>query len=354
MGLLSVRHFETSFEERIMIMKRKTLAVLSAAVMAAAVMAGCSNKTSTQETTAAETAAEASTQAEEESTEALKEEPGVDLVIAGGDGAGMIAAVQAVKEGLDPSKVLIVEKSGKLGADITSKENFVNAAATSDQYDNEIDDSFEQFLADIRKAGNDKNTEELAEFVAESGEAAVDWLTSMGIEMEGVTKQDGSSVARSYESAGEKELAESLVEVLEKEIKDLKIQVKLNTTVNEILFDSEGVVSGVKLAGNNGEETVNCIALAASDETLLPLFEEEEAAMTKDADDKATGVLVNTCAEVLKVDGDSIQGLYAVGSLIDPAVHGDKALPGNEMTGMILFGSTAGTESAIYIYDNKR
>lgn len=336
-------------------MKKKALAVLSAAVMATAVMAGCSNKSVTETTALQESTADSSAA---ETTEGATEAQGTggaktELVIAGGDGAGLIAAIQAAKEGTDPSKILIVESSEELGYDIASKEDYINAASTDEQYEQEVDDSFETFLADIKKAGNDKNDQELAEFVAESGEAALDWLRALGIEMEGVTKNEGSSFARSYAASGEVKLTKALTDALLKEVETLKIPVMKGTSVSEILYKEDGSVDGVKLSGKEGEETISCIALVVTDEKLLPVLKTASALYTVDDSGKETGVLVNNCAEVLNENKESVMGLYAMGALIDPAVFGEKALAGNEMTSMILFGSTAGTEASIYISDHQ-
>lgn len=333
-------------------MKKRTLAVLSAAVMAAAVMAGCSSNKAEETTAVPVTTAEAATEAAAEVPKTESEDT-ADLIVAGGDGAGVIAAIQAVKEGADPAKVIIVEKSGALLSDIAGMEDFINAANTDEQYDQEIEDSFEAFLADIKKAGNDKNNEELAEFIAESGEAALTWLRDLGIDMEGVEKQDGSSVARSFSAAGDVKLTKALTDALLKEAETLKIQVLKDTTVKEIMMNEEGWVSGIKVAGKDGERTISTKALFVTDSTLLPLLKTAPVLFTTDADKKETGVLVNNCAEVLDINNEAIQGLYAAGSLIETAVHGEKALPGNRITSMILFGTTAGTEAGIFISDNQ-
>ena len=54
-----------------------------------------------------------------------------DIVIAGGDAAGMAAAIQAVAEGTDPSKILVLEKGGAEKSAL-SGESF-NAADTDEQ-----------------------------------------------------------------------------------------------------------------------------------------------------------------------------------------------------------------------------
>lgn len=78
-----------------------------------------------------------------------------------------------------------------------------------------------------------------------------------------------------------------------------------------------------------------------------------EIQLTKAADEKATGIIVNSCAEVLDAAGEPVPGIYAVGGLIDAGVHGEAVLPGNDLTATVVFGETAGVESAIYISDNR-
>ena len=47
------------------------------------------------------------------------------LVIAGGDSAGLIAAVQAAAEGMDPSKILILAPGEELAADMAEMAPYV-------------------------------------------------------------------------------------------------------------------------------------------------------------------------------------------------------------------------------------
>lgn len=80
-------------------MKKKTLAAWAAAILAVGAMTGCSSQSTgdkTEETEKAEAsqgAAGESAQAEQESL--MKD---ADIIIAGGDPAGMVAAIQAVAE----------------------------------------------------------------------------------------------------------------------------------------------------------------------------------------------------------------------------------------------------------------
>ncbi len=60
------------------------------------------------------------------------------------------------------------------------------------------------------------------------------------------------------------------------------------------------------------------------------------------------GVEINTNAEVIDVDGNVIEGLYAAGE-VTGGVHGGNRLGGNAVTDIIVFGLIAGDSAAAYI-----
>ena len=119
-------------------MRKKTVAALAAAVLAAGAIAGCSSRDTEESrgTKASEGTAESGeeTDASSEAQDGQAEGAGIsdaDIVIAGGDAAGMAAAIQAVAEGTDPSKILVLEKSG--AEELTLSGEFLNAADTDEQ-----------------------------------------------------------------------------------------------------------------------------------------------------------------------------------------------------------------------------
>lgn len=327
-------------------MKRHTLAAWSCAVLAAAALAGCSSKPAVESPSSEAVTAESTEPAQ---ADALK----MDMVVAGGGGAGLVTAVQAVKDGADPSKVLVIESSGTLGSDLASKEEFVNAADTDEQFKKNIDDSYEKFLNDMNAAGNGKNDQGLSEFVSESGQEVLNWLSDLGIPMTGVKKEDGSSVARSYTADGDQKLPDALEKALLKQIEDQKIQVMKDTDIKEITFGKDGQVTGLKVSGKDGLRTVELTSLVVTDVKLLPLLKSQPVQFSAGEDSKDNGLMINNSAEVMNQDGNSIPGLYAAGAVIEPALFGEKALPGNDMTSTVLFGLTAGTEAGMYAKDNR-
>lgn len=328
-------------------MKKRTAVLLASAALAAAAMAGCSNgnqnQSTAEETLEASATGEAST---EEQTQPAEEEAATQLVIAGGDGAGLVAAIQAVEEGLSPASILIVESGDELAADVNEKEAFINAAYTNEQFLQEIEDSYELYLADIMRAGNDQNVTGMAEFLAESSEQAKDWLAALGIEYGEMRQETGSSVARSF-PANDGELNVLTAEALVKKVEELQIPVELGTTLTGVSYNSDGAVSGVTLETDGEEQSVETISLVVTDLAYLPLFEDAQAL------DGEAGLMINNNAEVLNEEGEGIYGLYAAGAMVEAGIHGAEALPGNELTAMIVFGINAGTEASIYAYDNQ-
>ena len=57
------------------------------------------------------------------------------------------------------------------------------------------------------------------------------------------------------------------------------------------------------------------------------------------------GLAITPEAEVLGAAGEPIPGLYAAGE-VTGGVHGAAALPGNELTGLLVFGRRAGQNAA--------
>ncbi len=344
---------------------KKKLMVLLASAMVLASLAGCGNNNAeeasgasseAEETAGAAGPAMESTDgtAGEEEVEKLGEEK-TELVIAGGDAAGVAAAIQAVSEGMDPSAILIVESGDELAADAAGKGSFFNESDSDQQFEAGIEDSYDSFLADTRKAGGDENDTAMAEFLVESASEARVWLEGLGVKFGAPEQREGSSAARSLPGAGE-ELGVQVEKALKARAEELKIPVRYNTSVVKLLYGDDGAVSGIVLSADGKEETIDCLAVVATDPELLPLFEELKT--VNGADGNAAGVVVTSCAEAIMPGSEeeekAVPGLYAAGRIIEAAAHGAGALEGNEMVSMAVYGMTAGTEAAIYIGDASR
>lgn len=328
-------------------MRKKTFAALAAAALTIGALAGCSSQNTgdKKESAGTENASKGST---EKSTEAEEKAlTDADIVIAGGDPAGMAAAIQAVAEGTDPSKILVIGKGESLSGDS------MNAVDTAEQAEAGIEDTVESYIADTMKAGGEKNNQEMAEYLGESGREALDWVKELGVEFEGtVTQAEGSSTARSYQAAAGKNLGEEIQKKLEEKYSSLKVNVAEDASLAQVLYGSDGEVTGVKIKSADGEQEITCRSLVVTDLESIDLLKDLAVTYVTDEEGKNTGIVVDSCASAITSDGGEIPGLYGAGEVIDAALHGDKALAGNELTGVILFGTTAGTESSIYAQEN--
>lgn len=192
---------------------------------------------------------------------ALLENP--DVLVVGGGMAGMVSAITAAENG---AKVIIFEKTGKLGG--TFGGSTLSGTNTKMQEENGItDDSPEKFFEDfIRLNEGHKKiypdaeytwNEDLGRYYAENSGAAVDWLDELGADMKDrapsqPTLYEPLSVPRVY--IGDRGSFEEVVtKELQKHIDAGSVSVALNTKGEELLMDGKDVV-GVKVTKADGTE----------------------------------------------------------------------------------------------------
>lgn len=329
-------------------MRKKSLAAWTAAVLAVGALTGCSSQGTgdkAEETARPGTSQEAAKESTQADQPALMKD--TDLVIAGGDPAGMAAAIQAVAEGTDPARILVLGSGEE-----TLSGNCMNASDTEEQADAGIEDTVDSYIADTLAAGGGKGNQEMVEHLGEESQAALDWVRDLGIELSGVTQKEGSSVARSYEAADGEDLGSQIQTKIQEKFDSLNVTVAEDGELSQVLYGADGEVTGVKVKGTDGEQEITCRSLLVTDDAYLDLLGALGVSYVTDESGKNIGVNVDSCANAVTADEGEIPGLYAAGDAIEAALHGDKALEGNELTGMVVFGTTAGTEASIYAQDN--
>lgn len=104
-----------------------------------------------------------------------------DVVVIGSGFAGLAAALTAAKKG---SKVLILEKMGRVGGNSVINGGAMSLPANPVQAEKGIKDSKEQFIADCLKAGLGINHPELLGTLADRGNDAYKFLLDNGVEFE--------------------------------------------------------------------------------------------------------------------------------------------------------------------------
>lgn len=177
------------------------------------------------------------------------EDTDTDIVIIGAGGAGLTSAIEATNSG---AKVIVVEKNGFMGGNTNYATGGMNAAGTKYQEAEGIKDSPELFYEDTMKGGHNLNNPELLRTLTEKSAETLYWLESLGADLSEVGISGGQSVNRLHKAPGGMPVGTHLMDVFGKQVKELGIDVRLNTKAVEIL--SEGnKVTGIKVDTKNGD-----------------------------------------------------------------------------------------------------
>ncbi|MGE5632720.1 MAG: flavocytochrome c [Caulobacteraceae bacterium] len=178
------------------------------------------------------------------------EDTSTDIAIIGSGGAGLTAAIEATKDG---AKVIVVEKNSFMGGNTNFATGGMNAAGTKYQEAKGIKDSPELFYKDTMKGGHNKNNPELLKVFTEKSAESLYWLESLGADLSTIGRSGGQSVDRLHTAPGGGPIGSYLMSIFEKNVKQLGIDVRLNTKAVEIL--SEGnKVTGIKVETSQGQK----------------------------------------------------------------------------------------------------
>ena len=171
-----------------------------------------------------------------------------DIVIVGAGAAGFTAAITAHDAG---AKVILLEKQPVTGGNSMLSAGGMNAAATQMQAKKNIKDSADLMFKDTMTGGKNVNRPALVKILAEKSAESVDWLTSIGADVSDVGRLAGASVNRAHRPTGGAAIGAHLVDVLRKNAADRKIDVRVNSTVLQIIRDSAGRATGVQVEGKH-------------------------------------------------------------------------------------------------------
>lgn len=166
-----------------------------------------------------------------------------DVVVVGSGGAGLAAAIQAHDEG---AHVVVIEKMPTIGGNTMKASVGMNAAETRFQKLKGIEDKKELFYEETLKGGKYKNNPELLHEFVELAPDAIEWLAHHDIELNDITITGGMSIDRTHRPADRSAVGGFLISGLVKNINKRGIEVLLETSVEQILFEN-GAVAGVKV-----------------------------------------------------------------------------------------------------------
>lgn len=165
-----------------------------------------------------------------------------DIIIVGGGGAGMTAALFAHKAG---AKVIILEADKKLGGATWLSGGVVYAAGTSVQKAKGIEDSPQDMYDYIMTLNAWQTRPDMIKLFAERSAESVEFLISLGAEYEWVVKSGVDTTPRGHCTVG---AGMTVGRVLMEEVGAKGIETVLNTRVESLIVE-DGRVCGVRASG---------------------------------------------------------------------------------------------------------
>lgn len=229
---------------------KRVLALISALFMITALFSACSSKDDTD------------TQDKNETTNNSETSYTSDVLVIGGGGTGLVAALTAAEEG---ANVILLEKQSVYGGATAMSGGKIPVADTPEQKEAGIEDSVDDMMRDINKAGGYTQNQELLRVAVEGATPVKEWLGDQGVnwELETDLIYYGQSTYRMHvaENAG-LGIVQPLVEQIEKNDNIISLT---NMPATE-LIDEDGAVVGAKVEkdGKTYEFRAGAVVLASS------------------------------------------------------------------------------------------
>jgi fumarate reductase flavoprotein subunit len=166
-----------------------------------------------------------------------------DVIVIGGGGAGMSAAIQAADAG---AHVALLEAGERLGGSTALAGGLFYAAGTAAQKANGITDTPDAMFRDIMALNDGSVQVPVIRRLCDEAPGVMEWLISLGVEFpaDRLSSPNGRSVPRSHEPIG---FGAKIAEQLDFAVSKRPIDVARKTRVERLLKDAKGRVNGVKI-----------------------------------------------------------------------------------------------------------
>lgn len=177
-----------------------------------------------------------------------------DVVVIGGGGAGLAAAVSAHENG---AKVIVAEKMPRLGGNTILAGSAFNAVDPGRQEKQGIEDSLDLHFTQTYEGGDKVGNTELIRTFVEGAYPAIEWLEGLGLEFaDEVFTVAGGLWSRGHKTT--KPLGTGYISTYENYINENQddMEILLDTEITELIVKDNKVV-GVKGKGLNGEVIIN-------------------------------------------------------------------------------------------------
>lgn len=177
-----------------------------------------------------------------------------DIVIVGGGGAGLTAAVEATQAG---SSVVVVEKNGFVGGNTILSGGIYNSPDPELQEPEGIEDSEELFYEQTYEAGDEVANPELVKVLTSQADDGLDWLESLGMEFgDKIGQGAGSLHPRTHFSV--KPNGTGFIDAFMENLDESgNAQILTETTAEHIIME-DGKGAGIKAKNFDGSDlTIN-------------------------------------------------------------------------------------------------
>lgn len=169
-----------------------------------------------------------------------------DVLVIGGGGAGMSAAIAAATSG---ASVTVLEKCGTVGGSTAMSVGSFTAANTSYQYRAGVADGIDLFIEDMKRANGDLESREnraLRRVLAENAGPTVEWLSSIGVQFLGPTPEPPYERPRMHNVLPNSKAYRA---ALLRECRRRGVTIITSAHVDRLLVNSAGEVIGARASG---------------------------------------------------------------------------------------------------------
>ncbi len=188
-----------------------------------------------------------------------------DVVVVGGGGSGLAAAITAAEAGCS---VTLLEKGDKLGGSTGWSIGSITAAGTPDQRRAGVQDNWQEHLADMPAWAGEQAARDnmaLCEVLTRHAADAVAWLRDSGVEFVGVFEEPPHRKPRMHNVLPN---SGAYIYHLSRRAQRAGVRCRLSTHAERLLQGADGRVTGVEVRTPQGQlepVTARAVVLAGGD-----------------------------------------------------------------------------------------
>ncbi len=171
-----------------------------------------------------------------------------DVLVIGAGGSGFISALTAQENG---AKVILVEKMPIPGGNSQLAAGGMNAAGTTYQKAQNIQDDAETMFQDTMKGGKNLSNPDLVHVLANNSADSMAWLTSIGAKLSAVNFGGGATNKRFHAPMGGAAVGSYLVNIYKDTADKSSLDVRVNSPAVRLLVDDKGAVYGAVIDGKH-------------------------------------------------------------------------------------------------------